>query len=185
MTKDELVALIKKNPISIACGVVVVAVGLGFYFRSGDISAAEALLAEKSAQAEKYSLNIKYSAQLKEQFETLTLANRNVDGRLMRASQQGVNTQYFYKLERETGVKLMSFGQSPTSPPAKGSKAAYVPVTFNVAVQGTMAQVLDFLRQLEGGTHFVRTLTASCNTNAATRQGPLTLNLSVQMLGLP
>lgn len=185
MTNEELIALIKKNPIPFACGFVVVAVGLGVYFRSGDLPAAEAELAEKSALAEKYALNIKNSAQLKEQTDALLAANRKVDGRLMRASQQGVNTQYFYKLERETGVKLVSFAQAPTAPPAKGSKAAYVPVGFSVSVQGTLPQVLDFLRQLEEGTHFVRVLTATCSANAANRNFPLTLTLSLQMLGLP
>lgn len=185
MTNQELIALIKKNPIPVACGVILVAVGIGFYFRSGDFPAAEAELAEKSAAAEKYSLNIKYAAQLKEQFEALTQANKNVDGRLVRASQQGINTQYFYKLERETGVKLMSFGQPPTPPSVKGAKSAYTPVSFNVSVQGTMPQILDFLRQLEGGTHFVRVMTATCSTNTAVRQGPITLTLSLQMLGLP
>lgn len=185
MTNEELSALIKKNPIPFACGVVALAIGVGFYFRSGDIPAAEAELAQKSAEAEKYALNLKYSAQLKEQFEALTLANKNIDGRLVRASQQGVNTQFFYKLERETGVKLVSFGQSPTAPPAKGTKAAYIHVGFNVSVQGTLPQIMDFLRQLESGAHFVRVLTATCNVNAAQRQGPLTLTLTLQMLGLP
>ena len=185
MTNEELYALIKKNPIPVTCGLIVVGAGLGFYFRSGDIPAAEALLAEKAAEAERYALNIKYTAQLKEQLDALIAANKNIDGRLVRASQHGVNTQYFYKLERETGVKLIAFSQSPTAPPAKGSKSAYVPVSFNVSVQGTLPQILDFVRPLEGGTHFVRVLTATFTANPAVRQGPVTLALNVQMLGLP
>ena len=81
MTNEELIALIKKNPIPFACGLVVVAVGLGVYFRSGDLPAAEAELTEKSALAEKYALNIKNSTQLKEQTDALLAANRKVDGR--------------------------------------------------------------------------------------------------------
>lgn len=185
MTNEEVYALIRKNPIPFACGLVVVGAGLGFYFRSGDIPAAEALLAEKSAEAERYALNIKYTAQLKDQLDALIAANKNVDVRLVRASQHGINTQYFYKLERETGVKLVAFSQAPTAPPQKGSKAAYVPVSFSVSVQGTLPQILDFVRQLEGGTHYVRVLTATFTANPSARQGPLTLALSVQMLGLP
>lgn len=185
MTNDEVYAFIKKNPIPVACAVITLALGALYYFRSGDYPAAEATLAEKSAEAEKYALNIKYSAQLKDQLEALVAANKNVEARLTRASQQGINTQYFYKLERETGVKLVSFGQSPSAAPAKGSKAAFIPVPFNVGVQGTLPQLLDFLRQLEGGTHFVRVLAANCNVANTARSGPLTLSLTLEMLGLP
>lgn len=185
MTNEELSTLAKKNPIPVACLLVALAVGVAYYFRSDKLPEAEAELAKKSAQSEQYALNIKYSAQLKEQLDALTAANKNIETRLARANQQGVNTQYFYKLERETGVKLVSFGQSPPAPTAKSSKAGFIPVTFNVGVQGTMPQILDFLRELEGGTHYVRILTANCNVNSAARNGPLTLSLSVEMLGLP
>lgn len=184
MTNEEFLTLVKKNPIPVACGVLTLLIAVGFYFRSGDFPAAEAELAQKSAEAERYALNIKASAQLKEQHEALVAANKVIESRLTRASQQGVNTQYFYKLERETGVKLISFAQLNAAP-VKGSKSAFLPVTFNVAVQGTFPQVLDFLRQLEGGTHYVRVLNANCTGNPAVRTAPLTLALTLEMLGLP
>ena len=182
MTNDQLKALIKKNPVTVVCGAITLAVVVGLYLRSGDIAAAEADLAQKSAASEKHALNITYSAQLKEQHEALVAANKAIDARLTRASQQGINTQYFYKLERETGVKLVSFGQSGA---AKGAKTAFLPIGFNVAVQGTLPQTLDFLRQLENGTHYSRVLSAHYSLNAAARNGPLTLSLTLELLGLP
>lgn len=184
MTNEELFAYIKKNPIPVACGVLIVLIGLGFYFRSGTFPEEEATLGVKSGEADKYTLNITNSAQLKEQLDALIAANKTIQGRLTRASEQGVNSQYFYKLQRETGVKLVSFSQSPAGS-AKGSKAAYIPVGFNVSVQGTLPQILDFLRQLEGGTHYVRVLTANFQANATARNSPLTLSLTLEMLGLP
>jgi len=183
MTNDQLKALIKKNPVTVACGVVVLAVLGGLYFRSGDIATAEAELAEKSAASEKYSLNITYSAQLKEQHDALATANKAIESRLTRASQRGVNTQYFYQLERETGVKLVSFTQSAT--PAKPAKSAFMPIGFSVAVQGTLAQTIDFLRQLEDGAHYCRVHTANFSINPTSRGGPLTLSLTLELLGLP
>lgn len=183
MTNDQLKALIRKNPITVVCGVITLAVAVGLYLRSGDLAAAEDDFAQKSAASEKHTLNITYSAQLKEQHDALVAANKAIDARLTRASQQGINTQYFYKLERETGVRLVSFGQSSVG--AKGAKTAFVPIGFNVAVQGTLPQTLDFLRQLEGGTHFCRVLAANYSLNAAARNGPLTLSLTLELLGLP
>lgn len=184
MTNEELKIFVKKHPIPVVCAVLILAVGVGLYFRMGDIPAAEEELTRKSAEAEKYALNIKYSAQLKEQFEALSAGNKKIESRLTRASQQGVNTQYFYKIERETGVKIVSFGQGATSP-TNAPKPAYVAVGFNVAVQGTLPQILDFLRHLENGTHYCRVLTANCTVNPGARNSPLTLSLTLELLGLP
>lgn len=184
MTNQELNAWVKKNPIPVACIVVALLVGGVLYFRSGSIPAAEAALEQKSAQAEKYAANITYSAQLKEQHDALVTAGKKIEERLTRASEQGVNTQFFYRLERESGARIISFGQA-SSAPAKNAKSAFVPVGFNVSVQGTLPQVLDFLRQLEGGAHYGRVLSANLVVAATARSGPLTLSLTLELLGLP
>ncbi len=185
MTNEELVAFVKKNPISVGCGAFALLVAVGIYFRSSEIPEAEALLAEKSAEAERYALNIKNSAQLKEQYEAVVAANKDVDTRIVRASQKGNNTQFFYKLQNDTGVRLIDFRQSEALGTASKTKTTFTPIAFNVSVQGTLPQILDFLRQLEGGTHYSRILSASCTSSPTNRGGPLTLALSLELLGLP
>lgn len=185
MTGEELIALVKKNPISAGCGLLSVLLAVGIYFRGDEIPSAEAELSQKSAEAQRLAQNLINSAQLKEQLEAITAANKAIDAGIIRASQVGNNTQYFYKLESETGVKLVDFRPQAVPPPAKGSKAAFTPVTFNVGVQGTLPQVLDFLRQLENGGRYTRVLTASLSGAPANRKSPLTLTLVVELLGLP
>ncbi len=185
MTNEELVAFVKKNPISVGCGALALLVAVGIYFRSSEIPESEALLAEKSAEAERYALNIKNSAQLKEQYEAVVAANKDVDAPIVRASQKGNNTQFFYKLQNDTGVRLIDFRQSEALGTASKTKTTFTPIAFNVSVQGTLPQILDFLRQLEGGTHYSRILSASCTSSPTNRGGPLTLALSLELLGLP
>jgi hypothetical protein len=98
-----------------------------------------------------------------------------------------VNSGFFYKLFTDTGVKQLDFRQmtSTTVTVPKGAKSDFVPVAFSVSVQGTMAQVMDFLRRLEGGEHYCRVLTANCSSNAANRGGLLTLALSLEIFGRP
>lgn len=184
MNNQELFALVKKNPISVGCGALALALIAGIYLRSDAIPEAEDILAQKTAQAERYALNIKFSAQLKEHLETLVSANKEIDGRIVRASQLGTNTQYFYKLQSDSGVKLLDFRQGTADAVAKG-KGTYEPIPFSVSVQGTLPQVMKFLRELESGTHYCRILTASCAGNAVARTQPLTLSLNLEMLGLP
>ena len=186
MTNDELVALVKKNPISFGCGALSLLLIGGIYFRSGEIPAAEAELQQKAAEAERYALNIKNSAQLKEQLDDLTAANKTIDSRMVKVIDLATNQQYFRVLARDAGVSLVSFQQSTmTATPAKGAKTVFVPVLFNLSVQGTLPQTLNFLRALENGTHYCRVLTAICGANVTNRNTPLTLQLNLELLGLP
>lgn len=185
MTNEEQIALLKKNPISVGCGLLSVLLGIGIYFRGDAIPTAEAELTQRTAEAERLAQNLKYSAQLKEQLEAIQASGKTIDSRIIRASQVGTNTQYFYQLESDTGVKLVDFRPQGSAAPAKGATSAYFPVAFIVSVQGNLPQVLDFVRQLEGGARFARIVTASLSAVPANRSGPLTLSLVVELLGLP
>jgi len=185
MTNEEQIALLKKNPISVGCALLSILLGIGIYIRGDAIPTAEAELTQKSAEAERLAQNLKYAAQLKEQLDAIQAAGRTIDSRIIRASQVGTNTQYFYQLENDTGVKLVDFRPQGSAAPPKGSKTAFFPVAFNVSVQGTLPQVLDFVRHLEGGARYARIVTASLSTVPANRSGPLTLSLVVELLGLP
>jgi hypothetical protein len=185
MTSEEQIALIKKNPISVGCVVLSLALVGGLYFRSDKIPEAEAELTQKIADAERLATNLKYSEKLKEQLEALAAANKEIEAKIIRQSQVGINSQYFYKLESETGVKMVNFVPSSLAAPAKGAKANYIPVGFAVSVQGTLQQILDYLRLLESGSHFSRVLTAQISGNPANRKANLTLSLNLELLGLP
>lgn len=186
MSNEELMALVKKNPIGVGCGVLSLLLVIGLYFRSGEIPAAEAELSQKSAEAERFALNVKNAVQLKEQLEALARFNKVIESRMVRVSQFGNNTQFFQELRRDTGVNLVDFRQTTTTANVpKGSKTAFLPVVFAVSVQGSLNQILDFLRMVEGGTHYSRVLTASMSGSPANRSGPLTLTLNLELLGLP
>jgi hypothetical protein len=185
MSNEELIAFVKKNPIGIVCGVLSLALFGGWYYRSGDVPEKEADLAQKQAEGERYALNLTAGLQLKEQFESLAAANKEIEHRLVRASQIGPNYQFFYKLESETGVKLTDPRQSPLAAPRKdAAKAAYTPVAFNVVLSGDFTQVLNFLRRLESGAHYCRVLSATCSV-ASERSQPLNVNLTLELLGVP
>lgn len=186
MNGQVLLKIIKKNRLGVTCGALSLVCAVIIFLRSEAIPTAEALLAQKSAEGEKIATNIQYSAQLKEQVETLSTANKEIESRILRASQLLTNTQYFYKLESETGVKMLdSIRQVTSSSVSKPAKGNYLPVAFSVSVQGDLNQILAFLRGLESGTHYCRVLSATFSVNSAQRNSPLTLALSLELLGTP
>jgi hypothetical protein len=185
MSTQELLATIKKNPTSFACGALSVLIIAGIYFRSDQLPQAQELLSQKTAQGEKITMNIKYAAQLKEQTDAVIAANKEIEGRVVRASQLGANTGYFYKLESETGVKMIDLRQTTPSTVAKPAKGSYLPVAFAVTVQGELNQLLEWLRQLENGAHYARVMNATLSGNSQIRNNPLTLALTLELLGTP
>jgi hypothetical protein len=182
MSGAEITALVKKNPISVGCAVLSLLLAGAIYYRSDAIALAEADLDEKSATAERFALNIKNGAQLKEQMDELAAANKEIDARLISGAQLGINQQIFYKLESETGVKLSDTPRQNSAGVKHGSFSAIV---FSLSLQGEFPAVIDFLRQIESGGHYGHILSATCAGNSVNRGAPLSVTLTVEMLGRP
>lgn len=200
VSNEQVVALIKKNPIATVCLVVSVGVFAALYFRADLAATAEADLEQKTKEGRRMANNIKYAAQLDEQLAAVTAANATINRRLVRASELASNLQYFYRLESDTGVKLVDLRQvsiagDTRAKPKSAPKTAFEPVNYAVAVQGSYTQLVGFLQRLEHGEHFSRILTATFMPAAGvggeeaagpgTRPEMLTLTLSVDLLGQP
>lgn len=187
MTNQEFVALLKKNPISIGCGVLALALGAGLYVRSDRLPEATAQLEQVSSEGQRLAINIKNSAQLDEQAAAVAAADREIDPRLVRPGELAKNLQFFYRLETETATKLLDLRQNSVSARAAAAKTAYIGVGYSVSVEGEYLPLLEFLRRLEGGPVYCRVLTANIARMGGDleRSGPLKLDLSLELLGKP
>ncbi len=184
MTNQELMALLKKNPVGVGCGVLTLLLAVGLYFRSDSLPVAAADLEQKSAEGQRFAANLKNAAQLHEQLATITQAGNEIEGHLVRASELAKNLQFFYRLEAETGTKLIELRQQPVPIVKGGAKSMFVPVTFSVGLQGDYTQLLEFLRRLEHGAHYCR-LVGTAIVGTSIERGPLRLTLTVDLLGQP
>jgi hypothetical protein len=185
MTGEELIAFIRKNLIAVICVVVTVAIGFTIYYRSDALPDAEKVLADKTKEGELLAANIEDSNQLKEQHAAMVDANQVISDRMIQVGQLADNLQYFYRLESETGIKILDLRQNAWNPPPKGApKTFFTPVGFQVNVQGDYPKLLDLLRRLETGEHYCRIISSDFKpVNTDTRGGPLTLTLSLELLG--
>ncbi len=185
ISNEQLVSLIKKNPIGVICGIIILTLAAVLYFGSDRLPESERILKEKSAEGQKLANNLKNATQLKEQLETMLASNKAIDNRLIHSSQLMMNNQYFYKLESETDVKLIDMKQTMTGAvtPAAGKK--YAPISFSVNGQGTYPQILTFLQHLENGAHFSRVIAITCSPVGVDRGARISTNLTVELLGVP
>jgi hypothetical protein len=186
MTKEQLFALLKKNPIGVGCGLLSLALAAGIYFRGGEVPAATEELTQKSDEGSRLAANLQNAAQLKEQVDTLAACEKELESRLVHASQTLTNYQYFYKLESDTGAKMTVISQVPVAPPSKNAvKPLFTSVPFAITMQGTMPQMIDYLRRLESGARYCRVMSVTCGVPAAERGGLVTLALNLELLGQP
>jgi hypothetical protein len=192
MTNQDAIAAVKRNPIGFLCGALSVAFAVTLYVRDEEIPGAEAEMALRTADRDRVALNIKYSVQLTEQSDALNTSVKEIESRLIRPSELGTNTQYFYTLEKLTGVKITDLRQSTFSAigavtsgavAARASKGTFSPVGFSIGAQGTLPQILDFLRHLENGSHYCRVLTSSFVGNPSSRNPIITVSLNLELLG--
>jgi len=185
MTNEELFALVKKNPISVGCAVLSLALGVAIYFRGDEVPAATEELTKKSDEGARLAANLQNAAQLKEQVDTLTACEKELDARLVHASQQLTNYQYFYKLASETGTKMTVLSQGVMGSAKNAPKTTYSGVPFSITVQGTMTQMVDYLRRIESGARYCRVMSATCAVPVTDRGSPVTLALNLELLGQP
>lgn len=193
MTGADLLALLKKQPIGSACGIICIVCGLLLYFRSDKEGEAQQQLEQKTKEDQKIVANVRNATGLPQHVEAMQAAAKQLDSRLVRAGQLALNQQFFYRLESETGVKLIDVRQSPlpTARPgaAKAPASLYAAIPFNISIQGTFRQVMNFIERLEKGPHFARFNTVNF-TKAGGPDGlgtadVMTVTFAVELLGTP
>jgi len=182
MSNAEFLALLKRHPVRIVAGALVILASAGVYFVGGNIETAEQTLQEKTQEGDRLAANAKFGAQLPEQLAAITAAGKAIQERAVQSSQLASNLQYFYRLETESGVELLDVRQTTGSGGAKSNTKA---VGFSLTVKADYPTLLGWLRRLEQGSHYCRVMSASLGLFEVDRKGPLVLNLSVELFGQP
>jgi hypothetical protein len=185
MTNEEVIPFLKKNLIAVICVVVTIAIGFTIYYRTDALPDAEKVLADKTKEGELLAANIEDSNQLKEQQASMVEANQVIADRMIQVGQLADNLQYFYRLESETGIKILDLRQNAWNPSAKNApKTFFTPVGFQVSAQGDYPKLLDLLRRLETGEHYCRVISCDLKpVDAEHRGGQLTVSLNLELLG--
>lgn len=189
ISNEQIVGILKKNPVVSTAVIICVALAVAHYFRMDLIASAATQLDERTKEGQRLSANIKNSVQLPEQLSRVSAATKEVDNRLVRVGSLANNLQYFYKLEADTGVKLIDLRQTTDS--SRAAKTGRFPVSFALTLHGEYPQVLDYLRRVESGSHYCRVRSANVvpfdagagNSGLRTDSAKLTLNL--ELLGVP
>lgn len=185
ISNEELLAFVKRHPVCVASAALAVVFGAITFYRSSSEPELLAALDEKSREGRRLAANLRNGAQLSEQLAQLTTATAAIETRLVRASELANNLQFFYRLEAETGVKLLDVRQNSPSAAARNAATAggLGGVPFSVSVEGEYRAVLEFLRRLDHGVHYCRIMSGNVSGSGADRSGPVKLSVELELLG--
>lgn len=177
---QSLGTAVKKYPILWVCGFLAFAMSAILYLRSDLQEGKQAELDKLIKEGNRYRSNISNSAQLQEQLDFLMRANEAVRARALRVDGLAENLQYLYRLESEEAVKYLDLRPGAKEAIPK-QLPAYVPINYNISVQGTYSQVIKFTKRFEQGAYFARINAASASGNGSS----VTFNLTIDLLGVP
>lgn len=191
MNLETLKTTIKKYPVGSSAIVVGLIMLVALVVRYFDVATLQETHDKTAAEGQRLATNISHASQLTDQTKVLEAANAVIASRLVNPSDLAINLQYFYKLEAETGVKLLDTRPVDTRTNAKaGGKGLYTPVQYVVSLQGGYGRVLAFLRKLEHGTYFCRVISSSLSQAQAEqdksggeRSAEMVVSLTVELLG--
>lgn len=184
---EDVVRFVKKYPVSVSCGLVAVVFGAATYLRGDGLTALQKQLAQSTADGERQQANIQNASMLPNHLTNITAANAAIAERAIDPRALANNLQFFYRLEADLGVKLLDLRQGTVVPTRKDG--SYQAVGYTVALEGRYAQVLEFLRRLEGGDRYCRLLTVNIiprraeSGTSAVSDPVLTLSLTLELLG--
>jgi hypothetical protein len=186
MNLDAIKSSIKKYKIATAAIVLSLLMAGAFFYRRMAMDEMQSAYDATVTEGQKLSANVTRAVQLDEQLHALEEANKTISGRLVNPLDLAINLQYFYKLEAETGVKLLDTRPVESRGAKTGAKGSYTPVQYVISLQGKYAQTLGFLRKLENGIFFCRVIGGSCG-QAQSEQGKgggdASMSLTVELLG--
>lgn len=188
-----ILKFLKRHAFAAICCTLAAATAVAYVIRLDLLDSARTETELRQKEAENMKRNLRNATGLKEHLADLKVLLSIVDARLVRAEDLASNLQYFYRLESETGAKILLLrqltGSGTEAKPAAGA-APYRAIPYSVIVEGSFPQVMAFLTRLERGAHFNRTKTFTAQRGATDgaggiRSGTVVVNLNVELMGTP
>jgi Tfp pilus assembly protein PilO len=179
---------LKAHRLAIAALAVALVAGAAGYWRSMGQSDLQTRLENLQSQANRQSDNIRFSQKLDAQYAHLVEINEHLNARLTTATDLASNQQYFYRIEKESGVKLLDLRQT-TLPRKKRASGIFTPVPYTISVQGEYSRILKFIRELESGERLCRVVSfalsnSSGGTGTPARDVSLTFTIDAELIGI-
>ncbi len=183
---EVILKVIKQRPTATVSLVIALVLGVFYYIRGGHLEA----VIEEQAFAEnewnRIEFNVRRARDLEQHLDQMRIVEEEIASRLMNPAEVAINYDYFYRIERETGVRLVTINQTgqvdSRGVPGLPALSNYSAVGYTLSVEGNFSQVLDFLSEVANGRFLARV--SAINISSAAQGRGVTANLQCQILGV-
>jgi len=161
---------------------------VGWFVRGSRLNSILEEQVQVEAEWSRVDYNLRRSRNLEADLERAQELEAEIKSRLLNPDEVAINHDYFYQIERETGVRLITLNQGGTAEPRTvgglPSLRQHDAISYTLSVEGGFPEVLNFLSRVAHGRHLVRV--SALNLSAATQGGSsvITANLQCQILGV-
>ena len=186
MNISTIIARFRQFPTLFICGISSIVIILAIFVRGSGLTDARTELQQVEREGSRIDENIKNALDLERHLTDLRDLTEEVSARLVNPAELARNLQYFYRLESESGVSITDLTQSGTpSPPKEGDLPEYVPVRYDIAVEGYYPNLLEFIHRVESGRHFARFTQLEIVRAQRTDSSAVRLAINLELLGRP
>ena len=186
MTFSTLLSVVRKHTLLVVSGILLV-VGGGFYvMRSGEVEYLSIAYDDMMLERARILKNLKFGVDLDPDVEISNQQLANAENRMLDSRDLASNYNYFFQIEKATGVELgdlkqLEYAVVDSKGRRRKSRANYERIRFQMTITGRLPEVLNFVRGLEGGSAFYQIENMRVVKDKS--EGSVSIGLSLLMLG--
>lgn len=162
-------------PVLFVCGIVLPLLVILLIMRGPKVAQYDAEMDKLEREWTNIQTNIERSTGLREDIDLLEAGLEEIQGRLMRVEEVAVNHEFFYAMERQTGIILRQFSQGSATlgqdlPMGGEGMRNFSSIPYNFVMEGTLEQILTFIELLDRQPYIVRLDSLNISRPAETTQ---------------
>jgi hypothetical protein len=161
---------VRQFPILFVCGVITPLALVLLFMRGPKAAQLDTQLASLEREWQNIQTNLERSAGLDADISALESGLEEVEGRLMKAEDVALNSEFFYNLERQTGVIFQRFSQGEATE-GQGLNMSvnelrhFSVIPYDISLTGNLEAILGFVDALDRQSFIIRM--ESLNLNRA------------------
>ena len=187
MTFSTLLSVVKKHTLLVVSGALLV-VGGGFYFmRSGEVEYLSISYDDMMLERARILKNLKFGVDIDPDVAISKQQLADAENRMLDSRDLASNYNYFFQIEKATGVKLedlkqLEYVEVDSKGRRRRSRTNYERIRFQMTITGRLPEVLNFVRGLEGGSAFYQIEDLRVVKDKS--EGMVSIGISLLMLGM-
>jgi Tfp pilus assembly protein PilO len=176
----EWIAVVRRHPLSLLCGIVVLVCGICSWLVYGDIKGLELERNQLAQDGDLMVATLITGPSIRTELEAIREVTRRLDDNLVVEDNLAENLWYFYKIEQLSKAHLTELHQ--LNPLIPDPRSLYKRIPYSLTVTGTYEQTGAFLYAIETGPRLANI--TSVNFKRSDPGSPmLNLQVNLELLG--